>query len=174
MLQSPLATPTLRAKPCAPHNRNYSEAFRVVCSIKIPCHAKFHVWQRGSKPSPPKGCCLVDLVLGSLGASMPPDATMLLAPSWHPHSLPIVRIRAVAFVYALYLACCRCTETYFVWCRLTPVIRAVSHLLTIRHLITCGFCQIYPNSGQSNVNKNNCGFDQFIFPFRRFGILPRM
>jgi hypothetical protein len=41
-------------------------------------------------------------------------------------------------------------------------------------LITCGFCQIYPNSGQSNVNKNNFGFDQFIFRFRGFGILPRM
>ena len=55
---------------------------------------------------------------------------------------------------------------------LLPVIRPVSHLLPIRHLIICNFSEIYPNSGHLNVNKNNCNFAQFIFGFHRSGILP--
>ncbi|GIR33514.1 MAG: hypothetical protein CM15mP46_5090 [Alphaproteobacteria bacterium] len=55
---------------------------------------------------------------------------------------------------------------------LLPVIRPVSHLLPIRHLIICHFFAINAKSGHLNVNKNNCHFTRFIFCFGRFGILP--
>ena len=52
---------------------------------KTPCHARFHVWQRGSKPSPPRGCCPFDLLLVLLGAGMPPSATILSPTCCYPH-----------------------------------------------------------------------------------------
>ena len=58
------------------------------------------------------------------------------------------------------------------WNGLSPVIRPVSHLLPIRHLIICDFHTIHAKSCHLNVNKNNYYFAQFIFGFHLFGILP--
>ena len=58
------------------------------------------------------------------------------------------------------------------WNGLSPVIRPVSHLLPIRHLIICDFYTIHTKSRHLNVNKNNCHFAKFIFGFCRCGILP--
>ena len=55
---------------------------------------------------------------------------------------------------------------------LSPVIRPVSHLLPIRHLIICDFYSIHAKSWHLNVNKNNCHFAKFIFSFCQCGILP--